>query len=268
MNRLIGLLSCAVVTSASAASAQVLQPWSEPAIKGISLDALRPAFEGGGTSALTTVDQLSFRWPVGAMVLTAELPFVNAKADGASSGALLIGNPFLGAATAPTSSFIGDFGVRIPVVSVSTFERGFAQLVGVLADFMDFEAYGEDLLSIRATAGYRYHAPSHLGMRVALRPTFVKPVGSSSGADPELFLDYGVQGGYETDRASFGVAFTGRAILTESGSIGERTVHDLALGGSATFGQFRPGLSVRVPLDKDLGDVLKYSVGLKLEVAF
>jgi hypothetical protein len=268
MKRVMGLVSCMVVTSLSAGSAQVLQPWSEPAIKSISLDALRPAFEGGGTSTLTTVDQLSFRWPVGAMVLTAELPFVNAKVDGAPSGALLIGNPFLGASTAPTASFIGDFGVRIPIVSASTPERGFAQAVGVLADFMDLEAYGEDLLSIRATAGYRYRAPSHLGMRVALRPTLVKPVGSSSGADSELFLDYGVQGGYETARASFGITFTGRALLTEPGSIGERTVHDLALGGSMTFGQFRPGVLVRVPLESDIGDLLKYSVGLKLEVVF
>jgi hypothetical protein len=267
MNRVIGLLSCALVASVSAAPAQVLQPWNEPAIKSVSLDALRPTFDGGGTSALTTIDQISFHWPLGGLVLNVEFPFVNAKVDGASSGALLIGNPLVGASTAPSSSFIGDVGVRIPVVSVSTPERGFAQFVGVLGDFMDLEAYGEDLLSVRATAGYRHRSPNHIGVRVALRPTFVAPVGSNSG-DSELFLDYGVQGGYETDQASFGITFTGRALVTEPGSIGERTVHDLALGGSMTFGQFRPGLLVRVPLESDLGDVLQYSVGLKLEVAF
>lgn len=266
MNRVTGLLSCILATCASAAPAQVLQPWSEPAIKSVSLDALRPSFDGGGTSAFTTIDQISVHWPVGAMVLTAELPFVNAKADGAPSGALLIGNPLVGFATVPSSALIADVGIRIPVVSASTPERGFAQFVGVLGDFMDLEAYGEDLVSVRATAGYRYRSPNHIGVRFALRPTFVAPVGSNS-ADSELFLDYGVQGGYETDRASFGVTFTGRALITEPGSIGERTVHDLALGGSMTFGQFRPGLLVRVPLERDLGDVLKYSVGLKLEVA-
>lgn len=267
MKRVIGLFSCIAVTSVSAGSAQVLQPWSEPAIRGLTLDALRPAFEGGGTSGLTTVDQLSLHWPVKSVVLVAEFPFVNAKADGAPTGAFLIGNPFVGVAMAPSSALIADFGVRIPIVSASTAERQFAQDVGVLGDFTDLEAYGEDLLSIRATAGYRYRSPSHLGMRFALRPTFVAPIGSNS-ADSELFLDYGVQGGYDTDRASFGVTFTGRALVTESGSIGDRTVHDLALGGSMTFGQFRPGLLVRVPLEKDLGDLLKYSVGLKLEVVF
>lgn len=267
MNRVTGLLSCILATWASAAPAQVLQPWSEPAIKSVSLDALRPSFDGGGTSALTTVDQLSVRYPFKSVVLIAEFPFVNAKADGAPSGALLIGNPLVGFATAPSSALIADFGIRIPVVSASTAERQFAQVVGVFSDFTDLEAYGEDLLSIRATGGYRVRSPNHLGMRFALRPTFVAPIGSNS-ADSELFLDYGVQGGYETDRASFGITFTGRALVTESGSIGERTVHDLALGGSATFGQFRPGLLVRVPLEKDLGDLLKYSVGLKLEVAF
>jgi hypothetical protein len=198
----------------------------------------------------------------------ANLPFVNAKVDGASSGALLIGNPFLGVASSTASSFIGEFGVRLPVASVSTLERGFAQFVGVIGDFMDLEAYGEDLLTIRGTAGYRFRSPNHFGLRAAVRPSFVVPVGSNSG-DSELFLDYGLQGGYETERASFGIVFNGRALVTESGgNIGDRTVHELGLGGSMTFGRFRPGAILRLPLDSDLSQALNYSVGVRLEVVF
>jgi hypothetical protein len=234
----------------------------------VSLVVLRPAFDGGGTSALTTINELGIRWAIGRVVLVAELPFVNAKVDGASSGALLIGNPFLGIASPPTSAFIGEFGVRLPVASVSTPERGFAQIVGTFGDFMDLEAYGEDLLTIRGTAGYRYRSPSHLGLRVAVRPSFVAPVGNNQG-DSELFLDYGIKGGYETERASFGMVFNGRALVTESGgSLGERTVHELGLGGSMTFGRFRPGVIVRLPLDDELSQALNYSVGVRLEVAF
>jgi hypothetical protein len=248
--------------------AQVLQPWSELAPRGVSLVVLRPSFDGGGTSALTTINEFGIHWAVGRFVLVGELPFVNAKFDGFPSGALLIGNPFLGIASAPTSSFIGELGVRVPVASVSTQERAMAQIVGILGDFMDLEAYTEDLLTIRGTAGYRYRSPSHYGLRAAVRPTFVAPVGSSSG-DSELFLDYAFQGGYETERASFGIVFNGRALVTESGqSLGERTVHELGLGGSMTFGKFRPGVIFRVPLDSDLSSALNYSVGVRLEVVF
>jgi hypothetical protein len=261
------LLSVVLGGVAGPSSAQVLQPWSEPTSRSVSLDVLRPAFDGGGTTTLTTVNQLGVRWAVGSLVLIAEAPFVLARVDGASSGAFLIGNPFLGFGTAPTSSFIGDIGVRIPIVSASTLERGFASAVGVVGDFQDFEAYGEDLLTLRATVGYRTRAPNHYGLRVAARPTLVKPIGSSSG-DAELLLDYGIQGGYDNGRASFGISFTGRGIVTEPGSIGERTVHDLAVGGSMTFGRIRPGIQIRVPLENDVGQALNYSLGLTVQMAF
>ncbi len=262
------ILAAAVGGFVSPAQGQALQPWSELAPRGVSLAVLRPAFDGGGTSALTTINEIGVRWALGSVVLVGELPFVNAKADGASSGALLIGNPFLGVASPPTSSFIGELGVRVPVASASTAERQLAQFVGFIGDFMDLEAYGEDLLTIRGTAGYRYRSPSHFGMRVAVRPTFVAPVGSGSG-DSELFLDYGIQGGYETKRASVGMVFNGRALVTEpGGSIGERTVHELGLGGSMTFGRVRPGVIVRLPLDRDLTQALNYSVGVRLESRF
>jgi hypothetical protein len=133
---------------------------------------------------------------------------------------------------------------------------------------MDLEAYGEDLLTIRGTAGYRFRSPSHFGMRAAVRPTFVAPVGGNSG-DSELLLDYGIQGGYETERASFGMVFNWRTLLTESlGSFGARTFHELGLGGSMTFGRFRPGVIFRVPHDAALSQALNYSVGVRLEFVF
>lgn len=254
--------------SVSPAGAQVLQPWRELAPRGVSLAVLRPSFDGGGTSTLTTINEVGIRWAIGRVVLVGDLPFVNAKIDGASSGALLIGNPFLGIASDPASSFIGEFGVRVPIASISSPERSFASFVGLFGDFMDLEAYAEDLLTIRGTAGYRHRSPSNYGLRVAVRPTFVVPVGNASG-DSELFLDYGIQGGYESERANFGLVFNGRGLVTESGGgIGARTVHEMGVGGSMTFGQFRPGVIIRIPLDSDLSQSLNYSVGVRLEVVF
>ena len=265
MQRNLLLLPLVLGGLAQPSRAQVFQPWGALVDRSVSLDLLRPSFDRGGTSALTTINQLGFRWSVGTIVLVAEAPFVNAKADGASSGALLIGNPFLGVATRASSSFIGEFGIRPPIASVSSPERFLAAGVGVLGDFADFEAYGDDLLTIRATAGRRFLSPQHYGLRMAVRPALVAP---TSGGDAELFLDYGIQGGYETERASLGLVFSGRAILTEPGSVGERTAHEHGIGGTMTFGRLRPGALIRLPLDADLSKVLNYSLGLRLEYTF
>lgn len=262
------ILATVIGGSAGPVGAQVLQPWRELAPRGVSLALLRPSFDGGGTSTLTTINEVGVRWSIGSLVLVGDLPFVNAKVDGASSGALLIGNPFLGIASDPAAKFIGEFGVRLPVASISSLERSYAAFVGLIGDFMDLEAYTEDLLTIRGTVGYRYRSPSNYGLRVAVRPAYMVPVGSASG-DGELFLDYGIQGGYESERASYGIVFNGRALVTESGgSIGDRTVHEMGVGGSMTFGQFRPGVIIRVPVDSDLSQALNYSVGVRLELVF
>jgi hypothetical protein len=256
------------LTSPALAAAQLLQPWGDAAPRGASLDLFRPAFNGGGTSTLTTINQLNLRWRVGSVALVAELPFVIAKADGATSGATLMGNPFLGVASNPSSAWIGELGIRIPVVKVSSPEADFAQTVGVFGDFTDFEAYANDILTTRATFGYRHRTPNHVAVRVALRPTLMSPTGDNMG-DSELFLDYGAQVGYESDRVRVGAAFNGRAWATESDlSFGERTVHELGLGAAMTFGRFRPGLLLRVPLDRDLTEMVSTALGVKLELTF
>jgi len=42
----------------------------------------------------------------------------------------------------------------------------------------------------------------------------------------------------------------------------------MGVAGSMTFGQFCPGVIIRVPLDSDLSQSLNYSVGVRLEVVF
>lgn len=268
LNSLLTTMTALAGALTPVAGAQVIQPWGDPAPRAVSLEVNRPSFDGGGTSALTTVNQLGIRWSVGSMILVGELPIVIAKPDGAPSGATLIGNPLLAIAANPSGEFIGELGVRIPVVSVTTPEKAFAQTVGLLADFVDFDAYLDDVLTIRGTMGYRHRSPEHFTWRVALRPTFMAPTGSNTG-DSELFLDYGFQVGYETEQFTAGAMFNGRGIVTESGgSFGERTVHEIALGGSVIAGQWRPGLILRIPADGDLSNALEITVGLKLEVTF
>lgn len=258
----------AAVAAAPGAGAQVLQPWGDPAPRAVSVDVLRPAFDGGGTSLLTTINQLGVRWRVGRVVLVGELPVVIAKVDGAPSGATLLGNPFVGVATNPDSPLFGEVGVRIPVVRISTGQEGIAAEVGILGDFADFEAYGEDIVAIRATGGVRYRSPEHLVVRAALRPTLMVPI-NEMGSEAELFLDYAFQAGYEETRFTAGIVYNGRLLITEPDlALGERTIPELGLGGSIILGRWRPGVVIRLPLDDELSEVVRPSVGLKLEVTW
>ncbi|MGH7538328.1 MAG: hypothetical protein ACREMF_06820 [Gemmatimonadales bacterium] len=246
------------------AHAQVLSPSGDPSPKAVFLDILKPMFEGGGLTFLTTIDELGVRWQLGELVLVGEFPLVHAKQKGATQGSTVIGNPYFGMATNPRGSFIGELGVRLPIASVSG-DAFLAPSVGLIGDYTEFEAYFSDLLTIRGIAGYRFRKAGGLAVRTALRPTFVIP---TSGGEPELFLDYAFQVGYEKDRAGLGAAINGRAIVTQNLSLGERTVHDLSLGAAVAFGRLRPGVLVRLPLENDLSQVLNASVGVKLEVAF
>ena len=48
--------------------------------------------------------------------------------------------------------------------------------------------------------------------------------------------------------------------------VGERTFQQLGLGAQVTLGSVQPGITFRVPLDKDLSDTLDFVVGLTLSV--
>lgn len=251
-----------------AATAQVLTPWGDPAPRAISLAVFRPAFDGGGTTALSTVNQLGLRWSHGARVYVLEIPFVVAKADGAVSGATFVGNPFIGIASSPTANATVEAGVRLPIAKADNAAAGFAQQVGFFGDVLDFEAYGDHIASVRGSVAFRDSTSDHIVVRLALRPTLVIPTGNTS-ATSELYFDYAVQAGYETDHLRIGAALNGRALITESNiDIGARTLHQGSLGAGVVLGRWRPGVEVRVPLDQDLKDLLDLSVGMKLEVTF
>jgi hypothetical protein len=92
-------------------------------------------------------------------------------------------------------------------------------------------------------------------------------LGEDSG-DDETFLDYGALVSGDLDRVRIGGAITGHYILTESGNFADRSVHHGTGSASMSFGQFRPGILVRVPFDKDVRESVRSTIGLTLEYSF
>jgi hypothetical protein len=256
--------------------------------RAIWLEIQKPNFTdeylGGGlfsepmkTTFSTATFFLSGRFRLGGLLtLKAELPFTNAGLkdytfidffgdtvhfDSYSENQF--GNPLVGVEIgAPGSRFTADFAVRFPIVDD---EHLLASEFALFTDYDRFEAFFPDIMTFTAGANYRYAGPTGLLINLRAGPAFMVVTEEGNNTDPELFADYGAQAGYQGSRVTLLGGFTGRAIITEGDlSFSERTIQQLGLSGSYTFGRFIPGLLFRVPMDDDLGDILDFVFGINV----
>ena len=87
------------------------------------------------------------------------------------------------------------------------------------------------------------------------------------GNDTELLLHYSGQVGYESGQISVLGGLTGRAVVTEGdANLGERTLHQLGAAMAFGSGTVRPGFHVRLPVDRDLTDILDFVFGFNVAI--
>jgi hypothetical protein len=239
----------------------------------VRADFLKPFFKGDAApSFLSGVAFISASTAAGKLFrIEADVPLVRAgfTIGEIRESSLRIGNPYLGArihrADRPVSGYLG---VRLPLADQpETSAGGLAHEVGAISDPDQWEAFLPNMFSARAGAELRSVFPSGLLIGAKLGPSLLVPSGGNSGGDPELFADYGVQGGYEgsTIRATIGV--TGRLLVTESDfSLAERTFHMATGTLELRRGRIRPSLLFRVPLDQSMRESLSATVGFGLAI--
>jgi hypothetical protein len=238
--------------------------------KAIGMEVLRPNFtnDDDGVSGLALF--LSLRAPLSNQLrFVGELPFVNSNFESSSfffeSGSQsTIGNPYLGLEIGRQNSPVfGEFGVRLPLASEDNFG---AALVGVITDFDRLEAFLPNTLPITGMLNYHYKLASGFTVRLRGGPSLLIYTGADNGGS-DLFMGYSAQTGYESERVSILGGLTGRANLTEGGAdFGERSVHQLGFNASVGFGNVRPGLHFRLPLDDDLKESMDFVFGLNLGI--
>lgn len=176
----------------------------------------------------------------------------------------LVGNLFFGIeTTSATSSFYGQFGFRMPTAEDS---KRLSAEQGLVADPGRFGAFLPNVLTFRMRAGVRTQEIAGLAYHVYLGPIFMKPIGDNSGADTEVYLDYGSQLWLVTEKARLGAGFSGILHTTnDGGGFGENSLHQFGVAASFGSGRFRPGGQLHVPLDDDIPG-LQYVWGLTLQV--
>lgn len=221
----------------------------------------RPSFKGSGISAWLVDAGARIRISSQAYLL-ADVPLVTTSVSGGLSGedGFMVGNPFLGIEFL-SGGVRAELGLRPSLVSDNAPFN--SVLVGAIANIERLEAYAP-AWSFSADVSYALADASGLRFEVGGGPMLALPKGG--GKNP-IYANYRAGFGLEVSQVRFMSYLSGRWYVNDSGAnFGEATVHQLTLAGTYVVQRVRPTLFVRVPLDKDLSDVLSTMVGLGVTI--
>jgi len=226
------------------------------------LEVLYPTFEGGGVRVLLVTASLDL--PMASWGdFTVAVPLGHARPDaGGAATDTRVGNIWVGLSSRMTAATQFEFGVFVPVMKHAADD--YLEGAAFLGDFDRFEAFMPDLLSIRARARSRTVSPTGLLLQGYLGATVMK--NREANTDAETFADYAGGIGLVTPTLEFSTGVSGRFLLTEDGTFGERSVHQVTLAIAAASGRVRPTAWARIPLDTELNDFFNLAVGAGVRV--
>ena len=233
--------------------------------RAVAVEFLKPDFEGdNNTDLLTSATFLSGRLLIGQSVVgEAELPFVRYGID---TGAIKrsessVGNPYLGVRIkSPMLTY--RVGVRVPI---ATDDDGTTLTAGRLTDYDRFEAFLPDVFAIKGSVMGPVRLSDLVTLDIGGGPVIL--LSTKDNGSNDLWAQYFVLARITTGNVTVKSGLTGVAILTESNlDFSERTTHQFGLGATLNLGTVRPGLLVRIPLQKALTEDINYVVGLNVTV--
>jgi hypothetical protein len=220
---------------------------------------------------------LSGRYPLSdAVDVVAEIPVSHLGRDASypscdrcvanSRSETALGNPYIGIMFGERSaSSYGEVGVRLPIARDDHNGLG----TGFMSDHNRWEAFFEDILTIRGAGNYIHRVPS--GFQLHLRGGTSLWVYTDDFGDEsvEALADYGVHGWYPvSEQVRISAGLTGRVIVSESDlSLSERMLNQFGVAVIGRFGGVEPGLHLRRPFSFDEDrDEPSYVLGLSLAI--
>jgi hypothetical protein len=179
-----------------------------------------------------------------------------------SIGNIYMGLEFVG----EDPTIFGELGMRLPTISKDNME---ASILGILGDANRWEVYVAELLAVQGAVNYHPVYESGVGLLFRIGPSVWIPTKGSGGNDTEVFIDYGAGVGFENETFRIGGGISGRAIVTEETFFfDKRAVHHVEFGTNVRIAQFRPGVFIRIPLEKEVSDVISQTLGISLSYVF
>lgn len=240
----------------------------------ISVEWLKPLFDDGEeVSVLTSSLVISAQAMLtDRLMLVGELPVATARFNSlsgfrdAETPSTSVGNPYVGleVRSADAPLFL-EVGFRPP----TTDDPGFwPSAIGSLTDLNRLGAYTVNQLPFQFVGNY-YHDPasSPLSARLRVGPEVFFP--AIGGAPATMVLTYGAQGWY-TDPDEWlrvGLGLTGRWNTGRNAGFGESSLHHVTATLQGTFGDFHPGVVVRLPLEASYREAFNAVIGLTVTVS-
>jgi hypothetical protein len=234
--------------------------WVIPESNRILVEYLKPSFASGTEATFgTSTWFLSGNAALGDVVsLTTEIPYTMLGVQGGDTD-VAFGNAYLGAQLQGDAPVIVEFGFRLPTAS----KFNVASLGGMVTDYVDrAEAFIPNILPVTAAVSFYDRRDNGLIARLRGGINFWLP--QEPNEDAELFLVYGGQAGMSTRRMNFLAGITGRWWLSnETGAnVAEASEHQVAFSADVPMGVAQPGVSLRVPFDDDLNEILDFTFGI------
>jgi hypothetical protein len=234
--------------------------------KAITLEILKPSFaDEEGITFSTSAWFLTGRFAVGNTIsLVGQIPFAIYGRDynGSSESENAFGNIYAGIEIhGQNTPVFGEIGVYLPTAP-SEGDATSALFSGCAETFL-IEA-----TSISGMVNYYQQNPGGLLLHFRGGPSIWIDTGDNSD-ETEVYLLYAAQVGYAAPKFELLTGFTGRWWLSAgdaTDNFGEASFHQIGFAANIALGNFRPGATLRVPIDEDYSDIMDFVFGLTLGI--
>lgn len=179
-----------------------------------------------------------------------------------------VGNVYIGVELfKPETGMTTNIGLFLPTVDKV---KGTAIMSGLFSDIDRYEAFVPEFVSLAFRAGNHINPDNGLGLRLRAGITgMLNTASESNGGDSfEAMMVYAAQPTITAGAVQIIAGFSGRMMLTESGDLEDRVMHQAGISGTVTVGSVRFGAYYRLPINDMLKTFMKSSVGGNVTLTF
>jgi hypothetical protein len=238
-----------------------------------SLRYLRPDFDRDTElTLLSGVYDLTFNVPVSPTSnVVGSIPFSSFGVKN-SDTERNVGNLYLGyqakLSNTDYKQSVMSLGVFLPTAPT---ENTSANFMGLFSNYYQIEKYVPEMLTLYGNYTYRRANADGALFGLEIGPNIFIPTGADDANESELFLHYGVTGGFQLSQLTIYTELTGIGLLTENDLDAEdRFSHFLALGAHWNGKSMHPGIYYEFYLDEEMKEYWHINgvFGLKLDASF
>ena len=227
----------------------------------VGIRYLRPFFkEGEQLSGLAGTYEFSIRYSLNPRLkIIASIPYsiYSEKEIETESG---VGNLYLGLQIPQKNQKTNiSVGINFPTASDS---KMYPNVIGFFADYYRFNNYIPESFTFYGNFAYRSKNTDGAILALEAGPNVLI---STGGNDFEMYLHYGLQGGYRFKSLSIFAELTGLMVLSEKDiDFSDRVVHNLSFGAEYSFNKLSLGVFYALYLDDMLDDIRVLGVKFKI----